>query len=623
MSLLFAALAAAAISVPTPEPVLRHAGRTLELPARLEVRSAAAPGKPDSTTDVTLVWRTWGAGLRAEAAGEGFRATVTALPGDGARVALDAEVRWLKPALVQKEVLRLSLRGPASAVGRDLAWAPVGKPLRVDRGTPAVLATREVLVDAAGFVAARYEAKGKRVEIDLVLDDAGAHPFKVLESCLTGAGDQSGPAARAAFARLAARPLALDRIARDVGDVSRGSASLWLLDPEEVPALPVIVERWPRGARAAVVFTDHADRTDPPALRAILYGTSDRNDPKYGKGGFSGNGIHLTKSFFARGGRGSLIEDPEASAIADELAATGSDVVPHSISPNRDERAVVNDGLGRFRRWGANTWIDHQPYTNCEAVASLGWRDDGEYGLRDLLVTHGYKWVWDMNDLSGYTALSNVFTVTPAGEPGPPIYPLPVDDRIWMFRSTWFYAAPGELGDALSGSALDKLERERGLFVGHTYLSATRRTTRAADLTRKIAVEHVRDGVYEIDDRLDAGLSRLGKRVRAGSTASLTFREAGERLLSLENVQISYLADGRVAIENCGTSTLEGLTLAVPGALELYVDGVEWFGLRPERDRTTVWFDLKAGGRVTMSGARHGRPFPFVRAPEAPLVLNP
>lgn len=624
MSLFFAVLAAAAISAPSPEaPVLRHAGRALELPARLQVKSAPGPGKADATTDVALIWRTWGAGLRAEAAGEGFRATVTALPADGARVTLDAEVRWVRAALVQKEVLRLSLRGPATAVGRDLTWSPVVKPLRVDRGTPALVATRDVLVDAAGFVAARYETHGKQVVIDLVLDDAGAHPFKVLETCLNGSGNEAGAASRAAFARLAANPLALDRTIRKEGDVSRGHASLWLLDPGEAPPLPVIVERWPRGARAAVVFTDHADRTDPPALRAVLYGTSDRNDPKYGKGGFSGNGIHLTKSFFARGGRGSLIDDPEASAIADELAATGSDVVPHSISPNRDERAAVNDGLGRFRRWGANTWIDHQPYTNCEAVASLGWRDDGPYGLRDLLVSHGYKWVWDMNDLSGYTALSNVFTVTAAGEPGPPIYPLPVDDRIWMFRSTWFYSAPGELGDALSGSALDTLERERGLFVGHTYLSATRRTTRAPDLLRKVAVTSPRAGVYELDDRLDAGLARLGKRVRAGSTASLTFREAGERLLNLENVQISYLADGRVAIENCGTSALEGLTLAVPGAMELYVDGVEWFGLRPERDRTTVWFDLKAGGRVTMSGARHGRPFPFVRAPEAPLVVAP
>ena len=211
----------------------------------------------------------------------------------------------------------------------------------------------------------------------------------------------------------------------------------------------------------------------------------------------------------------------------------------------------------------------------------------------------------------------------PAGDPGPPIYPLPVDDRIWMFRSTWFYASPGELGEALSGDALDRLERERGLFVGHTYLSATRRTTRAPDLTAKIAVRNAPDGVYELDPRLDAGLARLGKRVAAGSTASLNWREAGERLRDVENVQISYLADGRVAIENCGTSALEGLTLAVPGAMELHVDGVEWFGLRPEPDRTTVWFDLRAGGRVTLSGARHGRPLPFVRAPESPVVVAP
>lgn len=613
-------LAASAISAATPAPVLRQAGRELDLPARLEVRAAPA-GKSDVKTEVPLVWREWGPGLRAEAAGNGFRATVTALPLDGARISLEAEIRWTSDALVQKEAVHLRLAGDARAIGRDLAWAPLSKPLRVDRGTPAVVATNAVLLDASGFVAARYEPSRKGVAVELVLDDAGSHPFKALEECLSE-GYDAGPAARAAFARLERTQLALDRTPRKAGDVSRGSANLWLLDPASPPIAPVVLERWPRGARAAVVFTDHADRTDPPALRAVMYGTSDRDDAAYGRGGFSGNGIRLTKSFFAHGGRGSLADDPEASAIADELAATGSDVSPHSISPYRDERATVHDGLGRFRRWGANTWIDHQPYTNCEAVASLGWRDDGEFGLRDLLVDHGYTWIWDMNDLSGYTALSNVFTITPAGDPNPPIYPLPVDDRLWLFRSTWFYSSPGELGDALSATALDKLERERGLFIGHTYLSATRRTTRAADLTAKIAVHPKGDGHYTLDDRFDAGLARLGKRVRAGSTASLTLREAGERLRALKSVRVTYLADGRVSVENLGSRAIEGLTLSVPAALDLSVAGVEWFGLRPERDRTTVWFDLPEAGRVTLSASRHGRPFPFVRAPEEPIARS-
>lgn len=607
-----------------PVTALRHAGRSIEVPGRFVVRWSAGEGAPERAATVPLAWRPWGKGLRAEAEGDGWRATVTLAPAEGVRVAVEARVRWSRDALVSKEAVVLELEGPATAVGRDLGWGPLTKALRVDRGTPAVLATGTALLDASGFVAARFEprADGSIVDAELVLDDAGAHPFRALETCLEKRGDETDPDALAArFAALERNAIALDRTARVPGDVSHGAAQLWLLDENEPAPAPVIVERWARGARAAVVFTDHADRTDPPALRAVLYGTSDREDPRYGRGGFTGNGIRLTKSFFARGGRGSLLDDPEAAALADELAATGSDVSPHSISPGRDARAAVEDGLGRFRRWGANTWIDHQPYTNCEAVASLGWSDDGEFGLRDLLLAHRYRWVWDMNDVSGYTALANVFTVTPHGDPAPPIYPLPVDGRIWAFRSTWFFDAPGRLAAAMSETALDRLERERGLFVGHTYLSATHRTTRAPDLAARLLVAAQPDGSYDLDARFDAALSRLGTRVQAGMISSLTWREAGERLRQLEHVEITYLPDGRIAVENCGDGTIEGLTLAVPASLDLSVHGVPMFGLRPGRGRTTVWFDLPPATRVHLSASRHGRPAPFLRVPEAPLVF--
>src|SRR5207248_7879212 len=77
-------------------------------------------------------------------------------------------------------------------------------------------------------------------------------------------------------------------------------------------AEPLIVERWPDGARAAVVFTDHADRTDPLVLRALLYGSSDPKQPGYGSQGFFGHGLKITKSFFARAWKGGLATDHEA-----------------------------------------------------------------------------------------------------------------------------------------------------------------------------------------------------------------------------------------------------------------------------------------------------------------------
>ena len=43
-------------------------------------------------------------------------------------------------------------------------------------------------------------------------------------------------------------------------------------------------------------------------------------------------------------------------------------------------------GLGIFN--GVTTWIDHEPYTNCEALSAQGWQAGGPYGIRDVLDPH-------------------------------------------------------------------------------------------------------------------------------------------------------------------------------------------------------------------------------------------
>src|SRR5262249_11009811 len=150
-----------------------------------------------------------------------------------------------------------------------------------------------------GFAAARYTPVhgkgGDRTEIDLLLDDAGAHPFSVYPRCLPripglaeGKPVDFGPLEHKLF---------LGRAARTMGERVQARALLYRLAPGAAP-LPLIVERWAAGARAAVVFTDHADRTDPRALAAVLYGTSGAPAGP-ATGGFLGHGLKLTKSFFA------------------------------------------------------------------------------------------------------------------------------------------------------------------------------------------------------------------------------------------------------------------------------------------------------------------------------------
>src|SRR5262249_60750245 len=121
--------------------------------------------------------------------GPGWSATIRLAPQDGA-TALDVALRTTGPAEVVRERVRLTLPGVAHALHRDLRWAPLRDPLRVDRGTPIVAATSTMaVVGGTGFVAARYTPReaangsGASTTIDLVLDDEAAHPFSVYERC--------------------------------------------------------------------------------------------------------------------------------------------------------------------------------------------------------------------------------------------------------------------------------------------------------------------------------------------------------------------------------------------------------------------------------------------------------
>lgn len=589
-------------------PVSFHIGET-PVRARLEVvAEPAAPSPP-------FAWRSEGAARVGVAADARMQATVRVTPVGPGAFELRFTIAWRVAAEVEREAVRLVLPGPARVLGRDLELSPLRAPLRVDRGTPiAALTPALALVGGAGLVAARYAPAGGQVELDLVLDDAGSHPFAVYRSCLPRIpGLAEGTPVD--FGRLE-RKRFLGRTARRAGQRVEARATIFALAPG-APALPLVVERWPSGARAAVVFTDHADRTDPAALRAVLYGTSAAAPgAAHPPGGFLGHGVRLTKSFFVRAHLGGLEGDREARALAEALRAAGSEVASHSISGGPDDREAVRLGLPTLQALGVVTWIDHEPYTNCEAISSEGWRAEGRYGIRDLLVLAGFRWVWEAGDLGGFrrAEVVDLFSARPAGEPAPPIYPLPIDPRLWVFDSTMFYAPPAELAGALSDAALDRLEAGRGLFVAHTYLSASARTTTRPEHLAQLAVRPGPGGELVLDPALDAALGRLGRRAREGRLASLTWAEAGDRLRALADVDVAYLPDGAARVENRGAAPLLGLTLAVPAEVELAVEGAAVMGHAAKPGRSRLWLDLAPGASALVRARRGGAPAAFLPA---------
>jgi hypothetical protein len=613
-------LAAALGAKGAPAPAAFHLGE-VPVGARLEV--VAEPAAPSPA----FSWRAEGAALVGVAEDARMQATLRIAPAGEGAFELGFSVAWRVGAEIEREAVRLVLPGHARAVGRDLAFAPLAAPLRVDRGTPVLAAAGDVVVvGGEGFLAARYapvrDRGGEHVEVDLVLDDAGAHPFSVYPTCLAripglaeGAPVAFGPLERKRF---------LGRTHRRAGERSEAHAMLHLLAPGAAP-LPLVIQRWAAGARAAVVFTDHADRTDPKALRALLYGTSAApivaapTEPS----GFLGHGVRLTKSFFVRARRGGLLGDPETRALAEALRAAGSEVASHSISGGADDREAVRAGLPVLQAFGVVTWIDHEPYTNCEAVSSEGWRAEGRYGIRDLLALAGIRWVWEAGDVGGFRAaeLVDLFSARRPGEPDPPCYPLPIDARLWVFDSTMFYAPPAEMAAALSDAALARLEARRGLFVGHTYLSASARTTTRPEHLARLVVREGPGETLVLDPAFDAALARIARHVREGRLASLTWAEAGDRLRAISEVAVVYLADGSARLENRGAAPLLGLTLEVPAEVAIEADGARLLGRAAEPGRSRAWLDLAPGqNAVVHAVASGGAHVPFL-APRAGATL--
>ena len=591
---------------------LRHEDQQACFDLVLDVQADATTPKVSPIARQELSWMAKDGTYVGTKTGPVWNATITLTPTDGA-VALGVSIHYDAEVIVEHEVVLVRLSGVRRAIARDLTFSVFNSALRVDRGTPIFVTAGDfVIVGGTGLVAAHYQPSPKRskvleTEVQLILDDRASHPFSVYPQCLDKLSTSEG-----SWMRLEQHRVPKDRLTRAAGTTVQAQAVFYLTDPSLVP-LPVVVERWEAGAKAAFVITDHADRTDPQALRAILYGTSDKAAPDYGKRGFFGHGLKLTKTFFADGKRGTLDGDAEIRVLAAEIMAAGSEVGSHSITARKDSRESVEKGLASFDPWQTVTWIDHQPYTNCEALSSLGWDTTGQYGIEDLLVAHGYRWIWTASDFNRWgLQVGNLFGGDPAVAM-PVFFPFPLDPHLWVFRSEWFYAPPTQLAAAMSDTALARLEDQRGLFVGHTYLSASSATTRESTHRQALAVHSANNGTLVIDQALDEALARVGARVRAGTLASLTWREAGDRLRALGDVEVRYFPDGTTVIENHGTADLTNLTITIAtGNAEFAIEGAAVIGTHKEANHSTVWFSLPKSVRVKLSASLDGRKFPLL-----------
>jgi hypothetical protein len=512
----------------------------------------------------------------------------------GETLAMDAV--WRKKAWVRGLAVELALPGAeARVIGRDLEPATVKLAYlgRFDPKWISVGGTTVIVDDTVDGVVVR--AAGKHVELRVELDAVDARPFTHDARCTKNWHEPNKHL-----------PLPVRLRVPD----ERLTARVQLV---EGATLPLAKTGFPDGRRAAVAITDHADQSTLRTLGALAEGLL-----KYH--------LSITKALFAHGADRPQLEDPKVMKLADALSAAGSEIVPHSATPKRDERSVTSAALDLFERWKTRTWIDHQPETNCEAFGDQGFRTGGRFGIADLLAARQYQYVWAQADAPPNEL--NLSMPKRLDRRAPTVWPigrldLGGPDSLWMFRSVWVYLEAKRFYALYTPERLDQLERERGLHIAHTYLETYHPKRTKFGLKNLLVPADAKKGLpggpgdVKLDPRFDALLQRLGARQDRGTLWVAPLGTLADRLRAAAEVTYTLRDDGSVLLR--APKPLPGATFVVRRAgVKVTLGGKPPRGLRADRDATTFWDDLPAGDTVLALAAADGTALPFAGPVTAP-----
>jgi hypothetical protein len=544
----------------------------------------------------------------AVALGPSYVATVTESPG-GALRAVTVEIHYAKPVAVRHEWIELDLpAGEARAIGRDGGLHDLPPVLHIDAWSPKYLEARAgdratVLVGGDDLEGVSFERRPGRVHVVLELDDTVNHPFRYESRCRSSWRTQAR---------------AMDHSARWRAAGETALYHFWIGEVAPGP-IPLIKQRTPQGARAAIAITDHADQSSPDTLRALLYGSSDPHAPRYGRGGFFGHHLRLTKSLFydSAGAAPPQLDDPRVRELADEMVAHGSEVIPHSATPRADSREVTERALAYFQRFAARTWIDHQHETNCEAFTDRGWKRGDPYYIADLLDRYGYRYVWSASELAQPANTAALDLLLPdhpelrapwlfahgPDEPGAP--------RLLLWSSQWMYLDARRLYALYAPAALDRLESRRGLHIAHTYLESLHARGPLRDrglLTRNP------DGSIVTQDGFEQVLAELERRQQRGSLLVAPIGELLDHVVAMSHVEVRYREGGSAVVTNAGPHRVTGASFTAPGPV--LVDGAPPAHARTDPDGYTFWIDELAPGCAITIETRTGFLMPLATSPQ-------
>ncbi len=431
-------------------------------------------------------------------------------------------------------------------------------------------------------------------------------------------------------------------------------------------AVPLLKARFPEGRRAAFVITDHADQTTTGTLHALAGGTSLVSSPRFGKAGLLGKGLPITKSLWFRSGEPApaaswahpprpvlspfqkhmhsvvvyhsryerpkvdpsgagrpQLDDPAMASLTDRLHSAGWEISPHSATPQADDRDSTEEALRFFDQYDARTWIDHQPYTNCEALTNRGFQG-GREGIADLLERHSYRYAWSGIDVPPSPSL-NLLTPQRLDQYAPVVYPsgrLATDTpgSLWLFSTMMTFIESSRFFALYKKKSLDQLEQERGLHIAHTYLEAFH-PAGSKFAKRNLMQAGKLPGEIVPHPRLEQLLSQLKNRVDRGTLWVPTLQQLGDHLRAMGQVTVRLLPSGAATVH--AQTQVRAATFVVPRpGLTVLVDDQPLTTVRTSKTETTFYVDLAADQtvKIELRDAQQ-RPVNLLRPSSAPTLI--
>lgn len=560
-----------------------------------------------------VVERLVGGGIRSTADGgwtstaalsvEGTRYewTVGARPGD-ARLVFSLRADYAAPTAVSSEAVRLQISdvGLARALDRAYRQRTVERAQFTGQLTPHAVdfgrGPRAFAIRGGAGVQGMWVRPdtGGAFTVDLELDDHRNRPFARYARCV----DAIEPMRR----------VPLDVMRRRAGE--RAELSGEIIVGERVRLLPA---RLPDGFAAALAFTDHADQSDAARLEAFAFGrTGALRDGAVGPThpGFVNRGLRYTKSIFAQrvGRYAPQFESDAYRRVLAAMARRGVEIATHSPTGERD----VPDQLPALLDAQASThplrtWIDHQPETNCEAIANRGWDPRSEWHVLDALRRLGIRTLWATHDTALPAGSLNLLDPAALGDRRPLFFEHPAFPGFRLFESAWMYRARGAFVGLFDPPILDALEAQWGISVGHVYLDTHRAQGRLAPRSLLAA----RGAGFALRPEVDAMFRRLAARQSAGRLWVCGVDELVHHTAAALDVRIDFEPDGGARLVS--GRPVSGLTMLVPtaGGAEVWLDGELQSPLRMVNGLPALVLDLARGRprRIVLRDDAGMRPF--------------